>query len=253
MHQAKNGKDVDLAGFLETGLEIKSHLASFLKITREELEARLPQGSLDLAAVHPGSLKPEETTSFYEEKVGNAHLLELAAWHLGSADYIAETLRLQEMFAKGNLLDFGGGIGTHALCAASLSTVNHVWFVDLNPQNREFVRQRSACLGLDHKISFFRDLNDIKNVKFDTLVCLDVLEHLPDPSLQLMQFLDYLSSDAIALLNWYFYKGARGEYPFHFDDPGLIEKFFQTLQGNFIEVFHPLLITTRAYKPYRPA
>ena len=44
-------------------------------------------------------------------------------------------------------------------------------------------------------------------------------------------------------------KGKNGEYPFHFDDPVMIEKFFSTLQFNYIEVFHPFLITTRAYKP----
>ena len=31
-------------------------------------------------------------------------------------------------------------------------------------------------------------------------------------------------------------------------DIQLIEKFFKTLQSMFIEVFHPILITTRAYK-----
>ena len=52
-------------------------------------------------------------------------------------------------------------------------------------------------------------------------------------------------------MNWYFYKGKNGEYPFHFDDPSLIENFFSTLQLNYLEVFHPFLITTRAYKPLR--
>ena len=40
-----------------------------------------------------------------------------------------------------------------------------------------------------------------------------------------------------------------GENVIHFDDPELIENFFSTLQLNYLEVFHPFLITTRAYKP----
>jgi hypothetical protein len=32
------------------------------------------------------------------------------------------------------------------------------------------------------------------------------------------------------------------------DDPQLVEAFFRTLQGRFLEVFHPYLITTRAYR-----
>jgi len=38
---------------------------------------------------------------------------------------------------------------------------------------------------------------------------------------------------------------------FHIDDSQIIEKFFETLQSNFLEVFHPILITTRAYKKIR--
>jgi hypothetical protein len=57
-----------------------------------------------------------------------------------------------------------------------------------------------------------------------------------------------MGSGAIALLNWYFFKGFNGEYPFHFDAPELVETFFRTLQGRFLEVFHPFLITTRAYR-----
>ena len=62
------------------------------------------------------------------------------------------------------------------------------------------------------------------------------------------EFMDYKS---IALLNWYFYKGEKNEYPFHIDDVQVVEKFFETLQSIFLEVFHPILITTRAYKKIR--
>ncbi len=251
MQQSTNGTNVDVPQFLRTGLDLKLHLAQFLQISIEELERRLPRGAEDLAALHPGTFKPEDASGFYEENVGTAHLLELAAWHLSSADYIADTLRLQQMFARGQVLDFGGGIGTHALSAAALSEVDHVWFVDLNPHNRSFVKERANLLGLSRKISVHRDLESSGAKTFDTLVCLDVLEHIPDPSGQLLLFLKYLSPQSTALLNWYFFKGFDGEYPFHFDDSELIEKFFRTLQNNFLEIFHPLLITTRAYRPIK--
>ena len=57
-----------------------------------------------------------------------------------------------------------------------------------------------------------------------------------------------MDSNSIALFNWYFYKGEKNEYPFHIDDVQVVEKFFKTLQSMFLEVFHPILITTRAYK-----
>jgi len=249
MPQLLRRQDVDVSEFLRDGLDLKAHLGRYLNLSVAAVEERLPTGTDDLAALHPGAFQPDDATSFYEDTVGTGHLLELAAWHLSSADYIADTLRLQAMAAKGQVLDFGGGIGTHALSAASLPQVDHVWFVDLNPHNRAFVQMRAETLGLAGKLSVHRDLSDTGAVGFDTVVCLDVLEHLPDPSDQLVAFHQRMTSDSTALLNWYFFKGYNGEYPFHFDDPELVRDFFRTLQAHFIEVFHPLLITTRTYQP----
>jgi len=234
--------------FLADGFDLSRQLAAHLGLSPAALAERLPSSTDDLAALHPGAFDPERAEAFYEESVGDGHLLELAAWHLGSADYIADTLRLQQRFARGQVLDFGGGIGSHALAAAALPEVEAVWFVDLNPSNRAFVTARAAELGLADRLRCFRDLADPQlPERFDTIVCLDVLEHLSDPAAQLECFAQRLQPAGIALLNWYFFKGFNGEYPFHFDDPQLVERFFRTLQSRYLEVFHPYLITTRAY------
>ena len=240
---------LDPPRFLADGFDLSAQLARFLNLTLEQLAERLPTSTDDLAAIHPGAFDPNQAGVFYEDTVGTAHLLELAAWHLGSADYIADTLRLQERFATGQVLDFGGGIGSHALAAAALPQVEAVWFVDLNPHNRAFVAERAQQLGLGDRLRCFRDLDDpALPAQFDTIVCLDVLEHLADPAAQLELFAQRLRPEGIALLNWYFFQGFAGEYPFHFDDPALVEAFFRKLQQRFLEVFHPYLITTRAYR-----
>ena len=240
-------------GFLADGFDLRRQLAAFLAISPADLQERLPRSTADLAALHPGAFDPERAGAFYEETVGDGHLLELAAWHLGSAAYIADTLRLQAQFARGHVLDFGGGIGSHALAAAALPGVEHVWFVDLNPRNRAFVKDRAERLGLAEQLSCHRDLEDPSLPQhFDTLVCLDVLEHLNDPAGQLEIFASRLHPRGHAILNWYFFQGFAGEYPFHFDDPAMVERFFRTLQSHFLEVFHPCLITARCYQRYQP-
>lgn len=249
---------LDVERFLADGFALKAQLAPFLQLDGAALEALLPQATAQLAALHPGAVQqafdPADATRFYEDTVGTAHLIELAAWHLGSADYIADTLRLQERFARGQVLDFGGGIGSHALAAAALPQVEQVWFVDLNPHNRAFVAARAEALGLAAKLRCFRDLDDpALPAQFDTIVCLDVLEHLGDPAAKLEIFARRLTASGVALLNWYFFKGFNGEYPFHFDDEALVNRFFTTLQRLFLEVFHPYLITTRAYRLQAPA
>ncbi|KGG16211.1 MULTISPECIES: class I SAM-dependent methyltransferase [unclassified Prochlorococcus] len=243
--------ELDVGHFIESGFDLKEHLAQYLNLSVAELEESLSVGLEKMSSFHPGSFNADDITGFYENEIGNAHLFDLASWHLKSSNYIADTIRLEKMFAHGNVLDFGGGIGTHALAATAIKSVDHVFFVDLNPQNREFVAHRAQILGVNELISVHRDLESIPGIKFDTVICLDVLEHLPNPSEQLLTFHDLLSDNSIALLNWYFYKGANGEYPFHFDEKEMIEKFFLALQNNFLEMFHPFLITARSYKPIR--
>ena len=77
------------------------------------------------------------------------------------------------------------------------------------------------------------------------------MEHLADPAAQINSFSEIMDINSMALFNWYFYKGEKNEYPFHIDDIEVVEKFFKTLQSIFLEVFHPILITTRAYKKIR--
>ena len=128
------------------------------------------------------------------------------------------------------------------------SKVEHVFFVDINETNRNFVEYRAMELGVENKLTFCKTIQETQVSIFDTIVCLDVLEHLADPASQINIFHKVMDCSSIALFNWYFYKGEKNEYPFHIDDVKIVEGFFKTLQSKFIEVFHPTLITTRAYK-----
>jgi len=69
-------------------------------------------------------------------------------------------------------LDFGGGIGTHALANAMSSKVDHVFFVDINQTNRNFVEYRAKKLGVEKKLTFCKTIQDTQILKFDTIVCL---------------------------------------------------------------------------------
>ena len=236
-----------LNDFFKDAFELKSHLIEFLPINEENFNNFLNNAKIELANIHPGD-SSVENTAFYEDIVGDKHLADLSAWHLTSKEYIASTLKLQQNFSKNLVLDFGGGIGTHALANAMSENVEQVFFVDINETNRDFVKFRAEKLGLEKKISFHKSIDDTNVKNFDSIVCLDVLEHLEDPALQLDKFHEIMAEDSVSIFNWYFYKGDSNEYPFHLDDEGLISKFFETLQYKFIEIFHPMLITTRVYK-----
>ena len=120
--------------------------------------------------------------------------------------------------------------------------------IDINKTNRDFVEYRAQKLGVRNKLTFCKTIQETKISRFDTIVCLDVLEHLSDPAFHLDTFHKIMGPNSIGLFNWYFYKGENNEYPFHVDDEQIVEQFFKTLQLKFVEVFHPILITTRSYK-----
>ncbi len=239
--------DLILNEFLDDAFDLKSHLMEFLSIKASDLDSFLKNAKMDLANLHPGT-NLSDAEDFYKEIVGDNHLADLAAWHISSKNYIADTLKLQQIFSRNLVLDFGGGIGTHALANAMSPKVEHVFFVDINPTNRNFVEYRAKKLGVSNKLTFCNTIQETGISRFDTIVCLDVLEHLSDPALQLDTFHEIMGPNSISLFNWYFYKGEKNEYPFHIDDVQIVEKFFKILQSKFLEVFHPILITTRSYK-----
>ena len=239
-----------LKEFLDNAFNLKSHLMEYLSIRECDLDGFLANAKMNLANSHPGDAL-NDVSDFYTEIVGDRHVADLAAWHITSKDYISDTLKLQQRFSRDLVLDFGGGIGTHALANAMSSKVEHVFFVDINQTNRNFVEFRARELGVEKKLTFCKTIKDSQISKFDTIVCLDVLEHLADPASQIEIFNDFMDFNSIALFNWYFYKGEKNEYPFHIDDGKIVDKFFKTLQSNFLEVFHPILITSRAYKKIR--
>ena len=239
--------DFILREFLDDAFNLKSHLMEFFSMKESDLDGFLANAKMNLANLHPADALTD-ISDFYTEIVGDRHVADLAAWHITSKDYISDTLKLQQRFSRNLVLDFGGGIGTHALANAMSSKVEHVFFVDINETNRNFVQYRARKLGVEKKLTFCRTIIDTQISKFDTIVCLDVLEHLADPSSQIEIFNQIMDCNSIALFNWYFYKGEKNEYPFHIDDSQIVERFFKTLQSNFLEVFHPILITTRAYK-----
>jgi cyclopropane fatty-acyl-phospholipid synthase-like methyltransferase len=237
-----------IAPYWPDAFDLKNHLEGFLKVDRATLEAKLAQGTAELATLGRRDFDWAKAEAFYQDQVGQAYLFDLGAWHLSSQDYIGDTLRLVSDRAQGHVLDFGGGIGTHTIALARCPQVLQVTYCDANPVNLEFVRYRVAQLGLGDKVRCC-GAGEGQEQPFDTIVCLDVLEHLADPVEQLRQFHRQLNPQGYLITNWYFSKGTQGEFPFHHDDPALVQAFFQVLQTHFLEVFHPYFITTRCYQP----
>ena len=241
-------KPAFLSRFWEDSFDLKQHIQEFLQIDSQTLEVKLKAGQQEMADLGHKDFDWEKATNFYSDKVKELYLFELGAWHLASYEYIGNTLLLVADKAQGRVLDFGGGIGTHTIGAALSPQVDKVFYCDINPININFVKYRVEQLGLNEKVIFCSEIPPQET--FETIISFDVLEHLPDPSQQLLDFNQVLTPEGRIILNWCFFKGFNQEHPFHLDDPEVIENYFLTLQSKFLEVFHPYLITARCYRKF---
>jgi hypothetical protein len=76
--------------FLDNGFNLKSHLMEYLSIEECDLDGFLANAKMNLANLHPGDAL-SDVSDFYTDIVGDRHVADLAAWHITSKDYIADT------------------------------------------------------------------------------------------------------------------------------------------------------------------
>ena len=77
-------------------VDLKFHLMEYLSIKKCDLDGFLANAKMDLANSHPGDTLND--VSDFTGIVGDRHVADLAAWHLTSKEYIADTLKLYEIF-----------------------------------------------------------------------------------------------------------------------------------------------------------
>ncbi len=148
---------------------LKQHLQDFLNLDLETIEQRLALGQQTLKEMGNRDFDWEKASEFYRERVGPAYLFDLRAWHKSHPDYIKGTLTLISDRPADRVLDFGGGIGTHAIAAALCPQVEQVASCDLNPIHCNFVQSRAAKLRLSDKISCSVEVSPTE--VFDAIIC----------------------------------------------------------------------------------
>jgi 2-polyprenyl-3-methyl-5-hydroxy-6-metoxy-1,4-benzoquinol methylase len=163
--------------------EYVEDVMAFAHSTREQVRARMKQGSEPLKEEwntweKQGAMTPERITAFYKQTTN--YIYELAEWHLFVPSKRESDLALiDEMRAKRpkNILDFGGGVGLIALPLARAGF--DVTLADLDSTTLRFAMFRAERRNVRLKI-WKSDVEPAPpDAKYDVIMCLDVLEHLP--------------------------------------------------------------------------
>jgi len=163
--------------------EYVEDVMAFAHSTREQVRERMKRGSAPLkdewnAWEKQGAMTPERITAFYKQTTN--YIYELAEWHLFVPSKRESDLALfDDMRAKRprNILDFGGGVG---LLAIPLARAGHdVTLADLDSTTLRFAMFRAERHGVRMKI-WKSDIEPAPpDSKYDVIMCMDVLEHLP--------------------------------------------------------------------------
>ena len=167
--------------------EYVEDVMAFTKTTREQVRARMKQGAAPLkdewnAWEAQGPMTEERITAFYKQTAN--YIYELGEWHLFVPNKRQSDLALvEEMRAlrPKNILDFGGGVGIMAILLARAGF--DVTLADLDGTSLDFARFRAERHG--DRLKFWK--SDVEPMppdeKYDVILALDVLEHLPKETL----------------------------------------------------------------------
>lgn len=129
----------------------------------------------------------EEIKNFY--KTTPFYIFELAFWHMTKfqREFRSEIIKS----AKGDVLDFGAGIGD--LCLELAKMGFNIDYADLPGSTFDFARWLFLKNG--YKINMI-DLSKEKFFKkYDTIYCIDVIEHILNPEKILEDFASHLKKD----------------------------------------------------------
>jgi SAM-dependent methyltransferase len=184
-------------------------LAEFAGVTRETASELLASSTSHLARTWNENPPTEDAdvSRWYSEN-SKHYLYDLAQFHL-AYKHIAFMLDVVRL-AKGRVLDHGAGIGDISLELSRRG--NSVTYVDVPGETQGFARWRAERESLP--LVFGRSLDEAFG-PFDTIISLDVLEHIRDPIPVVDALVDRLAPGGTFVVTAYF--GPTKAHPMHFD------------------------------------
>jgi 2-polyprenyl-3-methyl-5-hydroxy-6-metoxy-1,4-benzoquinol methylase len=156
--------------------DIVSELEAFTRLPREVIMRELAtrRGLSFRAEWHSTPRHLRQDDWFY---LSSKTYLFANAVHYPDATFV-ETFVRPWVPDAGSVLDFGAGTANIGLVLAAQGF--DVWVAELNALQRDFIRFRVARHGLAHRVTIVEPWEQLPRGRFDAVVAVDVLEHLPD-------------------------------------------------------------------------
>jgi 2-polyprenyl-3-methyl-5-hydroxy-6-metoxy-1,4-benzoquinol methylase len=159
-------------------------------------------------AMHQSGLEPhiwnDKLTEFYSQT--DAFLYELIVWNLNKRKRRMRR-RIGKYLDKNlgqhlNILTVGDGLGVDSIY---LTRAGHnVTYIETSAYAQAFAKKLFADYAKD--INILDDPNQISKNAYDVVICLDVLEHVPDPHEFVKTITSYIKSNGHLIIHAPFYQ-----------------------------------------------
>jgi 2-polyprenyl-3-methyl-5-hydroxy-6-metoxy-1,4-benzoquinol methylase len=168
--------------------EYVEDVVAFTNTSKEQVREKMNKGSVPLkeeweAWEKQGPMTPERIKAFYKQTT--SYIYELGQWHLWNSSKRQSDLALvEDMLTKykpKNILDFGGGVGINAFHLARAGY--DVTLADLDSATLRFAQFRAERRKIRLKVWKSDVEPSPPDKKYDVILALDVLEHLPKDEL----------------------------------------------------------------------
>lgn len=147
----------------------------------------------------------EEIKKFYETTPYN--IFSLAYWHMSRGQVNFRNKIMEYCF--GDILDYGGGVGD--LCIKLAEKGLNVTYGDVRGKNMEFAKWLFKKRGYEIKVlDIVNEFNCLE--EYDTLMCIDVIEHIPHPEVALERMTKHLRNNGRLIITQL---NCKGGVPLH--------------------------------------
>jgi len=162
----------------ENQLQRDKELAKLLNMTLEEVQ-KLPIASPDAIRVSDGNQPKDLEDLYHDYKFMNFPAYLRTLMKTSATRRHPELFKFLKSVKHKNCLDFGSGVGTHAI--ALLENDNSVGILDVPGKLMIFAEQRIRARGYDKICGAYFNWMDLPDNLYDVVICTDVLEHVEDP------------------------------------------------------------------------
>ena len=153
----------------------------------------------------------EEIMQYYQ--VNPFYIFSLPYWHMSRAQrqFRREIIR----FSMGRVLDYGGGVGDLSLALAQ--TGLRVTYVDVGGRTFDFAKWFLARRGFANitLLDGAKDQEKIWAEKYETIVCIDVIEHVMHPAVLIAKMASSLTENGTLIITGLDSKAGNEDHPMH--------------------------------------